>query len=443
LHAQPSTHETSLETPVRSYRELLADPVARWPLISSSVARLSPGMVNLAIAYAMTGFGFSWTAAGVVTAAHQIGIGVASPLQGKLVDRHGQHRVLIPDAALYLAGTLALAYLIPTGAPVAVLVAVAALTGATFPPITACVRVLMSRMFPSGQRRETAFAFTGVAVELGFILGPLTAVTIAETIGPVWALLLAGVPLSFGALGYAASAAPRQVGTRDPSTGRSGALRSPGVRAATLAFGGVAVAFGVFDISVLAVAEAAGMRSAAGWLIPCIATGAATGALVYGARRWPGTSVQRIRITSAALAGALLLLPLLTGVLPLFAVVLFVTGLCIGPTMIIAFQLIDDLALPGTQTEAQAWSQAAIVAGIALGASLSGVIVDHVGARWAFLVGALSVGVGALVLTVRRDALSRPLRGSDHAASVATATRAAGHGSASVTDEPAARPSDA
>lgn len=400
---------------MRSYRDLLADRVARVPLLTSSLSRLSPGMVNLAIVYAMTGFGFSWSAAGVVAAAHQIGIGVASPFQGRLVDRFGQHRVLVPDAVGYLVGTLTLAFLIPGGAPVAALVAVAVLTGVVFPPITACARVLMSGMFPTGARREAAFAFTGVAVELGFVLGPLLAVSIAESLGSTWALALAGVPVSIGSIAYSSASAVRRAPVRDVTTkARGGALRSPGVRVAVIAFGSVAVAFGVFDISVLAVAEAAGSRSSAGWLIPCIATGAATGALVYGSRRWPGTAVLRIRITGTCLVATLLVLPLLAGVLPVFAFALFLTGLCIGPTMIIAFQLIDDFAPEGTQTEAQAWSQATIVAGIAFGASVAGLAVDHVGPRWSFLLGAATVGGGMLLLHLRRDTLRTPVRGSDH-----------------------------
>jgi predicted MFS family arabinose efflux permease len=79
---------------------------------------------------------------------------------------------------------------------------------------------------------------------------------------------------------------------------------------------------------------------------------------------------------------------------------------------ICAFELIDDLALPGTQTEAQQWTQAMIVGGVALGASLSGAAVDLGGPAWAFIAGSVFIVAGALMVNLRRDRLALPT--ADH-----------------------------
>ncbi len=63
-----------------------------------------------------------------------------------------------------------------------------------------------------------------------------------------------------------------------------------------------------------------------------------------------------------------------------------------------AFQLIDDLSLPGTQTEAQSWTQSAVVVGVAGGAALAGQLVEAGSPSLALLVGAASVGIGTLVV---------------------------------------------
>jgi MFS family permease len=398
---------------VHAYRELWSHRDARWPLVLSTLSRITPGMIILAIVLALREGSYTFTAAGIVTGAHQLGVGLASPFQGILVDRLGQRRLLVPDAALFLVGTVALAWLIALGASVPVLVVVAALTGMAYPPTTACSRVLLSGLFPTGQLRETAFAVTAVAVEIGFIVGPLAAVVIAEFVPAGWGIVIAGVFASAGAFGYAVTEAVQRVPRRDPMLGRGSALRSPGIRIMTVALGAVAFAFGVVDIVVPAVGEASEVRFAAGLLIAAISAGSLLGGLVYGGRSWPGTVVGRLRVLSSVFAVGLLVIPFAVGSIPAFALALFLGGVFLGPTTICAFQLIDDLALPGTQTEAQSWTQSSIVVGVALGAVLSGAAVDAGRPALAFVLGAMFVGAAALLINVRNGRLRGAVRGSD------------------------------
>ena len=393
---------------MRAYLDLFSHRDARWPLLSSTVARLTQGMIVLALVYALRDGAYSYTAVGFVTAGHQVGVGFASPIQGRLADRFGQPQVLIPDAAAYLLGTALLAWFVGHGGGVPLLVALAVLTGAFFPPIGACSRVLMSRMFPGGRLRETAFAVTSIAVEIGFILGPLLAMAVTFTIGADWAVVLAGVVAAGGSAGYAVTRGARSMPRRDPDVVPTAALRSSGVRVVVIAFAAIAVAFGVFDVAVPAVAEFAGRPRAAAWLISSVAAGSLLGGLVYGARSWPGTIVTRLRVVSVVFTVGLLLIPFSTGSLPLFGAALFVGGVFLAPTTITAFQLIDDLAIRGTQTEAQSWTQSGVVLGVAVGTALTGASIDLGGSSVAFLAGAGCVGIGALIINLGGGVLARP-----------------------------------
>jgi MFS family permease len=403
---------------VDAYRALFGHPLARWPLVTSTVSRITPGMIALAIVLLVREGGYGYTVAGVVTAAHQLGVGLASPVQGRLADRFGQARVLRPDAVAYLVGTLALVALVDRGSSVPALAAVAVLTGVFYPPVTACSRVVLSRLFPTGQLRETAFAVSSIAVELGFIVGPLVAVGLASSAGAGASVAFAGLVAAVGAVGYAATSAARAVPTRQPGTVGGGALRSPGVRVMVVAFAAIAVAFGVIDIVVPAVGELlARDPRVAGYLLASIAAGSLLGGIVYGSRPWPGTVTQRLRVLSVVMALGLAIVPLALASIPVFAVGLFLGGIFLGPTTICAFQLIDDLALPGTQTEAQSWTQSAVVAGVALGASVAGVAVDAGGPGLALLAGAGCVGIGALVINLRAARLRPPLAADQTATS--------------------------
>lgn len=408
---------------VRAYLALLAHRPARWPLIASSVARLTPGMMILALVLLLREHDYSYAAAGLVSAGHQLGVGLASPIQGRLVDRFGQVRVLVPDAVAYLVGTVVLAFTTAGGGAVGMLFATALVTGAVYPPVTAASRVLLSSQFPSGQLRETAFAMASIAVELGFVLGPLAAVAVAEAASAGWSVVLAGAASFIGVLGYASTGAARSMAPRVGARPRGGALASRGVRVIAVGLAFAAVAFGVVDIAVPAVAELRGDTAAAGWLIATLAGGSLLSGIIYGGRPWPGTLATRLRLMAAGLATALLVLPLLVGGTLLFPVGLFVAGVFLAPTTICAFQLLDDLAVRGTQTEAQSWLQTAVVAGVAVGTSVAGLTVDLQGPAAAFLVGGAMVAVGALVLNLRADALAPAPAGADQAAAAGAPTR--------------------
>lgn len=396
---------------MRAYGAVWAVRAARWPLLTSTITRITPGMMVLALVLMVRDAGQGYAVAGAVTAAHQLGVGLGSPVQGRLVDRLGQRAVVIPDGPLYLTGASLLVVLAGRGAPTFTLMAAALLTGLVYPPVTACSRVLLSGLFPTGQQRASAFAVSAISVELGFILGPLVAVVVRERWSAATAVVVAALIAAIGAIGYASSGAVGVVrrGPR-PTGGRAGALRSAGVVTMVMALGLLAVAFGVIDIVVPAAAEHAGRPSAAGALIASIAGGSLLGGLLYGARPWPGSAVARLRVLSAGFTAGLVALPMTVGSLTSFAAGLLLAGLLLGPTTIVSFQLIDDLALPGTQTEAQAWTQSSVVAGVALGAALTGLMVDHRGPAAAITAGAVAVAGAAVLVNLHRDRLVPPPR---------------------------------
>ena len=79
--------------------------------------------------------------------------------------------------------------------------------------------------------------------------------------------------------------------------------------------------------------------------------------------------------------------------LALMGATLFVAGFAIAPTMIASMSLTEASVPAGRLTEGMAIMQTGLVAGVAPGATLSGLVVDHVGASPAYLV---SLGAGVV-----------------------------------------------
>ena len=413
---------------VRPYLELLRRPAVMPVVIGHVFGRLTPGMILLAIILALRAGGYGYAAVGLVTGAHQLGVALGSPLQGRAADVFGHRRVLLPDGLVYLGGTSLIAFGITQRWTLGPLVAITVVTGLASPPITACARAVFGAMFRPGREREQAFVITVANVEFGFLVGPLLTVALAALFGPTAAVIGAGVAVAVGSLVYGLGARipetgprPRSVGALRTDGGAAGEPRSggslgrvwssPGLRAMVVVYLGIATTFGAFDLFAASVAEQAGRPSAAGTLISIIAFASLLGGFAYGARIWPESLRRRMQRFTGLFILVLLMFPLVAGQLVLVAVVAFAAGAVIGPMNVCGFQLTDDVAPADARAEAQSWIQAAVYLGSAVGGALTGVIIEIVGARGAMFVGVLGVTLARTVLARSQALLALKLEG--------------------------------
>jgi MFS family permease len=415
--------------PVRPYLELLRRPGAVSIAIAHGLGRFTPGMILLALILALREGGYPYAAVGLVTGAHQLGVALSSPIQGRLADVLGHRAVLLPDGIVYFAGTSTLALGVTRGWEVVPLVLAALVTGLFSPPMTACARAAFGSMFPTGRERERAFILTGANIEIGFLIGPLITVAIATTLGARFAVVAAGAGVLLGAIVY--TAAPRIDATAARVTadgasrwagGAFGALRSRGLRAMVIVYLGIASTFGLFDIFAASVSEEAGRPGFAGTMISLIAFASLISAFLYGARVWRGTLRERMLRIAILLIGVYVLMSMAAGDLRLLVGVVLIAGAVVGPLNVCGFQLIDDVSPPRSRAEAQSWTQASIYLGSALGGAVGGFVVDIAGPRAVAQLAAVFALLAALALW-----RSKALRaGALHSAAVALVTRQPG-----------------
>jgi MFS family permease len=386
---------------------IASTPGALRLLSVSLVARLPEAMIGIGLlvhAQALTG---SFAVAGLATGAYAVAEGAGAPLIGRIVDRRGQTVALLASAAA--AGVLLCAVaLLPAGAPVAVLVALAAGIGLASPPLAACVRALLPALLPDAGAARAAYAVEATATELTWIAGPPLALALGVACSTGAALVAAGVVVVAGTAAFAAQPASRdwrpEAGESPP---RGGSLRSPAMRTLIVVLLAAGVLFGATEVGVAAATKALGSSAAAGPLLGLWGVGSLLGGLVAarvgGAQRPAGLA----RILGPLAAGHLALAGAAGSVAGL-AAVLVVAGAAIAPTFSTVYAMVERAAPAGTLTEAFSWLATALAIGSAAGSALGGALADHAGPEAAF---ALAGGAGALALlaaTLRSHALAGP-----------------------------------
>jgi MFS family permease len=412
-----------LSARVSRYLSILRRRAALLPFAAALVNRMPIAMGPLGMVLLVQSVRGSYATAGVVTAAWALSSSVAAPLLGRGLDRLGQPLVI--GASSVLSGVLLAAFAVSTveGAPDAALLTLSAGAGLTFPPTGPAMRAAWRVVLTSPEDRNAAYALDAVAVETIFVGGPLILSLLLVVAPPVVPLLVTAALLAGGGLAYAATPAARAVRPEPHHDGeghRSGSpLRARGVLAVILVTAGLAVGFGLCDVSIAATArEVLGSQARVGMLFAAIAGGSAIGGLWYGARAWRRPERSRYPFALAGFAaglGAMALLIGTTGRPPLWAVlpIMFVTGLSIAPGLIIAQNLVDHLAPRDRLSEAQSWLGVAFTSGGAGGTAIAGVLVDAGGPRGSFLGASLAVATAAVLAVLgqprwRTPSESRP-----------------------------------
>jgi MFS family permease len=394
---------------VRRYAEVLRVPHVAMLVASTWVARFPIGINALALILYLREQTGSYAVAGIVAGGLAAGSGVGAPVQGRLVDRFGQRRVLVPLAFVHALALGSIVAFTELGAPTAVLLACSFAAGFAIPPTSAVLR----SMWPDLLRERpdliaAAYALDSVTTELIFIAGPLLTALIAAAMSPAAALIISAVSVMLGTIAFTAQAPSRAI-RPDPeahaAAGRLGALASPGVRSLVLTSLPAGIGIGICEVTLPAFSDAEGSRELAGVLLAMWSIGSAAGGLAFGAwHRRP--ALQRVHLAVTALL-PLALLPLAAATsVPMMALLVLPAGMFIAPLLATRNELIGWVAPPGAKTEAYTWPVTAFVGGISIGSAMAGGIVEASSWRLAFLVAAGAAAVGAVVAFSRRATLA-------------------------------------
>ena len=347
----------------------------------------------------------SFTAAGLVAGTYGAALGIGGPFLGRLVDRCGQTLVLTGSAAASAALVGAIA-LMPAGAPVPALVALAFGIGLASPPLGACLRTALPRILPDQEAVRASYTLDATVVELTWILGPPLVLALGAATSTGMALAASGAVLLVATAAFAAEPASRGWRPSGGDRGRGGSLRSPAMRTLVLVLIAVGVLFGAVEVGVAAATARLGSTSAAGPLLGLWGAGSLIGGLAAVRLGTGLRGASGLALVLAALACGHLLLVAAAGSVLAMAAVLVLGGSAIAPTYAVVYAMVDDAAPAGTETEVFAWLGTAVAIGAALGSAIAGSAADHAGPAAAFALAAAAGAVSVLLVVARSRTLS-------------------------------------
>jgi predicted MFS family arabinose efflux permease len=378
---------------------------ARRLFVISLVARLPLVMLGIGLLVHAEHVRGSFAAAGIVTGAYAVALGIGGPLLGQVVDRRGQTSVLLASAAAAAVLLVAIA-LLPAGAPLPALIALAGGIGLATPPIGACLRTLFPALIPDPTALRAAYAVEATATEVAWVSGP----PLALGLGALWstgaALAIAGAVLLAATAAFAAQPASRawrpDAGAPRP---RGGSLRTPAMRTLVIVLIAVGVVFGAVEVAVTAAADALDGTTAAAPLLALWGAGSLIGGIVATRVGGGAESASGLMLVLGALAlGHLALVAVATSMLGMGAVLL-IAGAAIAPTYATVYAMVDRAAPAGTVTEAFAWLATAVALGAAAGAAGAGAVADHAGPAATFALAGAAGAVAVLVALLRAATL--------------------------------------
>ena len=389
------------------YRRVLVVPALRRALVLGFLVRMPifAGGVVITL-HVVSHLHRSYGAAGLVSAAATVAIAISGPWRGRLLDRHGLRRVVVPSIVV-----AAVCWSVAPFVGYWLLMALAALAGLFVIPSFSIIRQAIIAAVPEDDRR-TAISLDSVAVELSFMIGPAAGVWAATVWSTDWVLFaIEMLGVAAGVLLWFADPVLREAPDEDEVDGAAPApiTRGQWFRPAfvVVCLGAAATTFvlGGTDIGIVAALRDFDAQSSIGWVLALWGFGSLLGGLVYGGLH---RSVSAFWLLGAL---ALVTAPMACGGGPVSLGVLgFVAGLFCAPTITATVDQVSRVVPSAARGEAMGWHGSFMTAGMALGAPVAGFAIDHRGWSTGFVAVAVVGAVVAVVGGIGTSARARERR---------------------------------
>jgi MFS family permease len=378
-----------------------------WLFVVAFAARIPVAMNVVGVLTLVTLVRGSVAEGGLVSAALGIASGIGGPVIGAIADRVGQRGVLLAVAVLHPLVLAALVATVYADAPLAAIVAVGALAGATIPPASPLMRarwlaLLAADTRAGGRGVPVALGYESMADEISFVGGPVLVGVLATAFGPVAPIAASGVLTLVAVTAFALHPTATLVHPGDHEGVRvvapRRALLSARVLLPTVGMLFMGAFFGATLAALTAFMEEAGTGESTGLFYGIMGATSAVAALLVG--RLPASFPPGLRwAVGAACLGLAGLVLTLAPALGTLVVVFVLAGVAVGATLVTLFTIGADAAPAGRLATTMTMLSSGIIIGQGVTVAFVGSFAESHGAGASFLWIAVA-GAGGLATAV-------------------------------------------
>jgi MFS family permease len=392
---------------LRAYAGLFDQRGTKGFVAAGLVSRLTSSMVFVSLILAITEHGGEYAMAGAVIAALTLSAGLAQPVFGRLIDRYGQHRVLVPMVLAFGVLMLLLTVAIEARERAWLLVVLAAAAGVPMPVAGPLVRARWTKIYQGTAKLRIAYGFESATMETVEIAGPVLVTALVTGIGAVAGLAAVLTCALGGTLALAAqrSTEPEPAGRAAGGRSAGNSLRIPALQAVYAGRFCVGAAFGAMPVSVIAFATEHHGRAFSGLLLGLYLMASLVAGLGYGALKEQMPLHRRLIVCATLFAAGGIPLLAARGLLSLIAL-LPLAGVAMAPATVTAMEVMQRVTPPAMLTQTISWDTTAVAFGMTAGSFLAGVTIAPLGTDYAFVV-PVCAGLLGLITVL---ALSKPIR---------------------------------
>ncbi|MCG2798480.1 MAG: MFS transporter [Cellulomonas sp.] len=373
--------------PRPSYRALLRLPGVPGLYVLSFFARIPHAMSGLVLTLHVVGpLHRGYAQAGIATAAATVGMALGGPWRGRLVDRYGLRRAILPSVLVE-----SVVWICAPRLGFEALVVAAFVGGLFLVPVFPVTRQSLSVLVPV-KLRQAAYALDSAGTEATFMLAPVVAVMVSTRFSTSVALVTLGLATAVAGLGLIWANPPTRSAGADRSAAAVAEAWRPGTELIVVLLAALAASVVLVgtDLALVATLNDAGRTADVGWMIAVWACGSLVGALVYGRTRRSPSPLVLVAVLSAVTVPV----AFVHGPLAL-AVLVFIAGLPCAPTLSTINARLVTIVPESRRGEVIGWASTVQTVANAMGAPVIGVALDLVGPAAGFL---LAAALGVLVV---------------------------------------------
>lgn len=362
------------------YRRLFADRPLRRIMLSTVLPRLPLGMNALGMTMLVQASSDSFAQAGWVTGSYMAATAIQAPVVGRTIDLHGPQRIMLPLTLGHVLAMLLLVWVTRQQAALPWLMAMAALAGLCFPPVSTVLRASLRKADMAPALRQSAFAVDTILVESCFILGPMLLSLALLAGSPAHAVVLSAACMGLGVPLFVRSGALQRWGRVEAPGQRHwlGPLQVAGVRRTLLFTLLATLSVGLMEMSVPAFSTAHDQPQMVGPLYAVMSLPSILAVLTYGTRSWAWPLNRQLLSCALWMASGYLLMAhaaSMTG----FALGCALAGSAVGPLFTIMSLQLGAMAPGSSVTEAFTWFTTLVTLGLGGGMWLGGLLVQQAG----------------------------------------------------------------